>query len=128
MFAFHQSVISTAVWDRLRFFFGFLGLLDSVARDVELENYAVMNKPVDRGRRGHRVLEDPFPLGKGQVAGDEHATALVTFRQQGEENFHLSAALLHVPEIVDDQSFKVRQFFNEAAQLEIPFGNQEILH
>ena len=71
---FPQSVLSTAVWDRLRVFFGLLGLLDWVARDVELENHAVMNKPVDRGRRGHRVLEDPFPLGKGQVAGDEHAT------------------------------------------------------
>ena len=79
VFAFQQSVISTAALGSLGFFFGLLRLLNSVAGDVELENHTVMDKPVDRRRRGHRVLENPFPFGERQVARDENAAALVTF-------------------------------------------------
>src|SRR5205823_5424017 len=60
--------------------FCFLGLLDSIAWNVELENHAMVNKAVDRSRSGHRIFEDPFPLGERQIAGDEDAAALVAFR------------------------------------------------
>src|SRR5678815_983777 len=119
---FHRS------WIALGFLFGLLGLFHSIAWDVEFENYTVMNQPVDRGGRGHRVFEDPFPFGERQIAGNEHAAALVAFRQEREQNFHLFTALLYVTEIVDDQSFKVRQLLDEPAQLEIPLRNQQILY
>src|SRR4051812_12513662 len=77
--AFHQSVISTAAWLFLGFFFGLLGLLDSIARDVEFEDHAMMNQAIDRRRRGHRIFEDPLPFRERQVAGDEYAATFIPF-------------------------------------------------
>src|SRR3954451_2872332 len=62
LFAFHQSVISTAVCRCLRFFFGFFGLFDSVARDVELEDDAVVDQAVNGCCRGHGIFENSFPF------------------------------------------------------------------
>ena len=39
-----------------------LGFLHPIARNIQLDNYAVMHQPVDRRRRHHSVLEDPFPF------------------------------------------------------------------
>jgi hypothetical protein len=62
-YAFHQSVISTGkVLFGGRLGFCFLGLLDSIARDVQLENHAVVHQAVNGRRRRHGVLEDAFPL------------------------------------------------------------------
>ncbi len=36
----------------------------------------MVNEAVNRGRSGHRVFENPFPLGERQIAGDEDAAAL----------------------------------------------------
>src|SRR4051794_38015563 len=88
---FHQSVISTAVCGCLRFFFGFFGLFDSVARDVELEDDAVVDKAVNHCCRGHGMFEDSFPFGERQIAGDENAATLVTFCQRREQYFSLTA-------------------------------------
>jgi hypothetical protein len=38
-----------------------LGLLHAVTRDVQFQDYAVMNQTIDRGRCGHRVFENVFP-------------------------------------------------------------------
>jgi hypothetical protein len=128
VFAFHRSVISTAVCGCLRFFLGFFGLFDSVARDVEFEDDTVVDQAVNRCCRGHGIFENSFPFGERQIAGDENAATLITFREQREQYFHLFSTLLHVPEIIDDQTFKVRQLFEEATELEVAFGNQEILY
>ena len=93
MFAFHQSVISMAVSGCLRFFFGFFGLFDSVARDVEHEDNAVVNQAINGRCRGHRIFEDPFPFGERQIAGDENAATLVTFCQRREQYFSLPLGL-----------------------------------
>jgi hypothetical protein len=47
MCAFHHSVIFTAFQGCLRFVFGLLGLLDSVAWDIEFEDDAVVNQAID---------------------------------------------------------------------------------
>ena len=36
--------------------------LQPIARQVQLQDYAVMNEAVDGRRRRHRVFEDPLPL------------------------------------------------------------------
>ncbi len=51
----------------------------------------------------------PSQFRERQIAGEEDAATLVTFSQQGEQHFHFLPALLHVPKIVDDQAFEVRQ-------------------
>lgn len=43
-------------------------------------------------------------------------------------NAHLFPALLHVPEIVNDETFKVSQFLDEPAKLQVSFRNEQILH
>jgi hypothetical protein len=40
----------------------FLGVLHPVARDVQLDDHAMVHQSVDRSRRHHRVFEDGFPL------------------------------------------------------------------
>ncbi len=47
-----------------------LGLFNSVTRDIEFENDAVMNEAVDRSRCRHWIFEYRFPLGERQVAAD----------------------------------------------------------
>jgi hypothetical protein len=97
---------------------------DPVTRDIELEDDSVMNKAVNHCCRGHRIFEDASAFRKRQIAGDEDAATLVTFGQRSEQHFHFFPALLHVPEIINDQAFEVRQFFEEAAELEVAFGDQ----
>ena len=46
-----------------------LGLLRPVARDVQLDDHAVVYQAVDGGRRHHGVLEDAFPFRECQIAG-----------------------------------------------------------
>src|ERR1044071_5775737 len=58
-----------------------LGVLHPVARNVQLDDDAVMYQPVDRGRRHHRVFEDRFPFGERQIARHQHAAAFVALRQ-----------------------------------------------
>ena len=39
-----------------------LGLLHPIARNVQLDDHAMMHQPVDRRRRHHGIFEDPFPF------------------------------------------------------------------
>src|SRR5207245_9135495 len=64
--------------------FAFAGFLDSVTRQIHLDDDAVMHQPVHRCRGRHRVLENLLPFRERQIAGHQHAAAFVTFRQQRE--------------------------------------------
>jgi len=68
-------------------------------RDLRLEKELAT---LDHRRRRHGVLEDPIPLAEDDIAGDDHAAALVAFGEGGEEHLHLVAALLHVSDVVED--------------------------
>ena len=46
-----------------------LGLFHAIARDVQLEDEAVVDQAVYGGGRGHWVLEYALPLGDRQIAG-----------------------------------------------------------
>ena len=65
-----------------------------------------MHNPVDRGRGRHGILEDFIPLGEHQVARDDDGLALVSFREEREEDLHLVAVLLDVADVVDDDSIE----------------------
>lgn len=83
---------------------------------------------VDDGRGGHRVLEDPVPLAEHQVAGDQGGSTFVALGQEGEQNFHLLGALLHVPDVIEDDQCKPVQLAQGTGQLELTLGNQQCLH
>ena len=78
-----------------------LGMLESVAGDIQLQDHTVVHQPVDRGCRGHGIFEDPFPFRKGEIGSDHDATPLVAMGQQGKQHLHFFAALLHIADVVD---------------------------
>ena len=82
---------------------------------------------VDGGRGGHRVLEDPVPLAEHQVAGDQGGSTFVALGQEGEQHLHLLGALLHVPDVIEDDQCKPVQLAQGTGQLELTLGNQQCL-
>ena len=87
----------------------------------------MVDQPVDRRRRGHRVFEDLFPFREREVAGEHDASALVPLRQQREQHLHFLSRLLDVPEVVQDQDVEFRQAFDRPWEFEIPFRDQQFL-
>ena len=59
------------------------------------------HKPVDRGCSGHRIVEDEFPFGKRQIAGEHDTALLIAIGQEGEEHFHFGAILLDIANVID---------------------------
>ena len=43
----------------------------------------MMDQPVNRGCRGHGILENPIPLTEYEIATDEDALAFLALRQKG---------------------------------------------
>ena len=81
-----------AVPDRLALGFlllPFLGVLNSVGRDVQLDAHPVIHQSVDRRRRHHGVFEDGFPFREQQIAGHQHAAAFLALDRQCEYQFHV---------------------------------------
>jgi hypothetical protein len=74
----------------------------------------MMHQPVDGRGGGHRVFEDAVPLAEDQVAADEHAFALIPFREEGKQYLHLIAVLLEVTDVIEDDcgiAIEAAQFF-----------------
>ena len=57
----------TRVWSALRL--PLFRLFGPIAGHIQFQYHTVMNQPIDRRRRGHRVFEDSFPFAKRQIAG-----------------------------------------------------------
>src|ERR1019366_2301105 len=49
-----------------------LGVLHPVARDVQLDDHAMMHQPVNGCRRHQGVFEDGFPFRERQIAGHQY--------------------------------------------------------
>ena len=43
----------------------------------------MVDEPVDRGGRGHGILENPILLTEHEIATDEDALAFIALRQKG---------------------------------------------
>jgi hypothetical protein len=87
-----------------------------------------MDEAVDRRRRGHWVLEGPIPLAEEEVAGDDHAPALVALGEEREEDFHLLAALLDVADVVEDDGVEAVEGGELLLEPEVTLGSKETLH
>ena len=66
----------------------------------------MVNQAVDCRGRGQGILEDPLPVREDQVAGQQNRATLVAMGEQREENLHLVAILLYIPDVVDDQGLE----------------------
>src|SRR5262245_60244727 len=100
----------------------------SITRQIQLQDHAVMDQAIDRRRRRHRIFEDSLPLAENKIAREQHASSLVTVRQEREEHIHLFTALLHVADVVDNQRFVLVEPLQFLLQLQIMFGLQQLLH
>src|SRR6201995_4307783 len=114
---------------RACWFGGALGLrvLDPAALAGHLEDDRVVNEPVDRGGGGHRVFEDPVPLAEHEVAGDHHATALVTLGEEGEQHLHLVAVLLDVADVVADHGVEAVEDRELLLEAQVALGGEQAL-
>jgi len=75
-------------------------MLQPVAGKIKFQNYAVVDKAVNGCRRGHGVLEDVLPLGKGQITGYHQRPPLVALSQEDKKNLHLLPVLLNIADVV----------------------------
>lgn len=87
----------------------------------------MVDDPVDR-RRGHRVLDDAIPLAEDDVARDEDAAALVTFREECEEHLHLVATLLDVADVVEDDGVETVQQRELLFEAQVALGGEQPLY
>ncbi len=87
-----------------------------------------MHQSIDGCRRGQRVFKDALPFREDEVAGQQHAAAFVAMGQQREQYFHLLAALLHIAQVIDDQSREAIQPLQFFLQPESRFGQKQPLH
>ena len=105
-----------------------LRLLESIARDIELQDDAVVHEPVDHRGRRHGVLEDLLPFRERQIACEHDTSSFVTLGQQREQDFHLFAILLHVADVVDDEGTELRETFQHSGETQLAFRQQQFLY
>ena len=75
-----------------------------------------LHEPVDRRGRCHGVFEDFLPFRERQIAREDDAASLVALGQQGEQNLHLLAILLHITDVVEDQWTEFRETFQQTGE------------
>ena len=74
--------------------------------------------------RGHRVLKDLVPLGEDEVGSDDDTLALVALGQEGKQDLHLLAVLLHVADVIEDDGVEMVEPFEYGFELELPLGDE----
>jgi len=87
-----------------------------------------MNQAVNSRGSGHRVLEDGFPLGKRQVAGEQDACPLIAVGQEGKEDFHLFSVLLHIADVIYEDGGIGGKFFKCPCEFQVTFCDKEFLN
>ena len=87
----------------------------------------MVHQTVNRCRRGHRVLEDLFPVGEDQVRCDQDAATFVPVGEQSEEHLHFVTAVLNVTDVIDDESVELVESLEFLLQPELGLGPQESL-
>ena len=108
--------------------FGLLCRFHSEAWHVQFDDHTVMDQSIDSCCCGHRILEDLIPFAESKVARQQYAPAFVAFRQECKQYFHLLATLLHVAQVVNDQTLKARHLFDHFRKTQIALRNQQLLN
>ncbi len=76
----------------------------------------VMNQPIYHCCRGHRIPEDRCHFENGKLLEMKTLPRSYSSANSVKQHFHLLAALLDVPEIVDEETVEVSQLLDEPAQ------------
>jgi hypothetical protein len=104
-----------------------VGVLGADTGAGHLEDDGVVDEAIDRSGGGHRILEDPVPLAEDAVAADDHGAALVTLREEGEQDLHFVAALLDVPEVVAKDGVEAVEDRQLLLEPQVALGREEAL-
>ena len=99
----------------------FLRGLHAITGQIQFQDHTVMNQSIDGRGGGHGILEDLLPVREHQVAGQQKASLFVSMREEGKENLHFLAALLHIAQIIDEQGLEpsesLQLFFQQQIRL-----------
>src|SRR4029079_19517948 len=83
--------------------------LQAVALAIHLEDMDMVGEPVEQRAREALRTEDAGPFVKGQVAGHQHRTPLVTSAEDLEQQFRPGGRQRYVAELIDDQQLVASQ-------------------
>lgn len=78
-----------------------------VTLDVHLKDRGVVNESINGGKRHGGVREDPVPFTEGLVGGDQEGAALVSGRDELEQNAGFSLTFGDVGQIVEDEQVEL---------------------
>ena len=76
-------------------------LPEPVAVALDVDDPAVVKKPVEDGGGDHGIPEELLPVGEALVGGDDRGAALVAVRDELEEQVGLAAVDGQIPDLVD---------------------------
>jgi hypothetical protein len=93
-----------------------------------IQNDAVVDHPVDGRHGGHRIFEYAFPFAEHEIGGDQHRFAFIALGKKREEHLHFVAIVLHVANIIQDDTGIFVQLGQLLGQAQVAFGGEEPLH
>src|SRR3954447_19578181 len=100
----------------------------AIALDDNLDDGGVVNKAIDGGERHSRIREDPVPLSKGLIGGDQHGTPLVASSDELEQHAGLGLVLGDVGKIIADQQVEAIKAVDGGLEVKLAASQLELLH
>ena len=87
-----------------------VGLLSTVAfHGHHIQDHAVVDHPVDSGHGGHRIFKDALPFAEDQIGSNHYRFVFIALGQEGKEDLHLIAVVLHIANVIEDDTGKFVQ-------------------
>ena len=88
----------------------------------------MVNDAVDSSHGGHGIFENTFPFAKHEIGSDQHRFAFIALRKERKEHLHFVAIVLHIANIIEDDTGIFIQLCQLLGQAQIPFSSEEPLH
>src|SRR6266566_4530643 len=93
-----------------------------------IQNDAVVGHAVDGSQGGHRIFENAFPFAEHEIGSDQHRFALIALGKERKEHLHFVAIVLHIPNIIEDDTGIFVQLGQLLGQAQVAFSGEEPLH
>jgi hypothetical protein len=97
-----------------------------VAVAADGDDVAVMEEVVEDRGRHHGIAERSSPLADRAIAGDRHAAALVTMRDELKEEMRRIGLERQIAELVDDQQFRFAEVSEAILEPTLAMGLGEL--
>ena len=94
---------------------GSITVLEAPAGVAGLDDVAMIGQPIEHGGGHFGAAEDLWPIGEGEVGGDQQGGVLVEFADQVEQQLSAGLAERVVVEFIDDDEVVAQQLLGEAS-------------